>query len=742
MPDPGDFVVVEAKLRPPRVLPGAVMRAALAGRLDAGSVGALRAVIAPAGWGKSQLIAQWLAERQGPVAYVAVDPADRDPTRFWRHLLTAIGRCGVDIDDLIHRLRAPALPLEAEIVEPLVDRLADHDMTVVIEDLHLLEGVEVIESLESFVDIVPPAVTLAVVSRTDPHLHLPRRRVAGMLIEIGVGDLRLSAADTAAVVGHTTGVEPGDEIVGSLVTTTEGWPTGVYLAGLSLRSSADPAGFVEGFAGDDRLISDYLASEVLAKLDDDRVRFLTQSAVLTELDAATCNELLDRDDAAGQIEALVRTNVFVIPTDEHGRSYRYHHLFRDWLLIELDRREPRTRTELHRRAARLFDRRGDPQEAVDHAIAADDHAFGLSVAGRAAPRLLREGALATVAHWDDSLVVPDEHDGQLRRALLRAWIAVIEGDVDAVHRWCWTADAHLDALESTDENRVLAGDRSLLVGYAHLLEGAFAKAVAELQVAAPVGVRRPAEATLAWARSAARYWLGEHEIDGFRDALTVSVRTADMFALVLVRGYLANSLLDIGDRTGAQSSIDVAFEVARSNRLESFGHMAMAHVARARLNLEIGDAASAEADCGRAIDLAGRRGDRPVDALAHLMLARAMHAVGRDDPASPLRLARQEIRALPDTGLLHELAAVTERQLRMEPLAPPPGRLPVPIEALTNREMALLRLLPGTLRQREMGEALNVSFNTVKTYNRQIYRKLGVTSRVEAVAVARRLGLL
>ncbi|MEM7322475.1 MAG: LuxR C-terminal-related transcriptional regulator [Actinomycetota bacterium] len=741
---PEESVLVEAKLRRPQAVTTVVARPAAVARLCDAPPEALRLIVAPAGWGKSQLVAQWLAACGDPAAYLAVDRSDRDPTRFWFHLLQSIGRCGVDVEDLVQATRAPGLPLVAEIVEPLAARLEQKRITVVIEDLHLVSSADVLESVEALVDTCPHSTTLGLVSRTEPPIHLPRRRVNGALVEVGPDDLRMNAPDTRLLLTTTVGTDVGSAIGDALAERTEGWPAGIYLAGLSLRGSTDPAAFVDRFAGADRMIADYLSTEVLANLDDRRRRFLTRTAVLDQLDGPTCDELLEIEGSARELDGIVRTNLFLIPLDAHGRSHRYHQLFRDRLLADLDEREPGLRLRLHRRAADIALARGDVRTAVDQAMAAGDHRFALRVANRAASQLLFDGAVATLAYWVDAIELPDQDGPRLGRAMLRAWIAITEGDVDAVHHWCSAAERHLERLDQDDSGRRFAADLPLLTGYAHLLAGDFTAAKSDVEKVLSTELANPSHAARAWIRGAAAYWLGgagDH-IEVFQETKELAGVAGDTLALILADGYLADARLESGDRDGAEASVEAAFRTAENAGLENFGHLAMAHMARARLHLESGRTERAAADAERAVELSDRRGDRPVEVLANLVLAQAKHTGGDAAAAESLRSARAVMASLPETGFLAGRARVVERQLRLPPAPGVTPSLDAPVEPLTDREVALLRLLPGTLSQRELGQALNVSFNTVKTHNRQIYRKLGVTSRDDAVAAARRFGLL
>lgn len=738
-----DVAVVEAKLRPPTQLPGAVGRPVLLDRLDSGTPGALRLVVAPAGWGKSQLLAQWLARRPEPAAYVAGDAADNDPERFWRHLLTSLGRTGVDVDSLFSPLRAPALPFGSAIVEPLAAQLRDQPITIAVEDVHTITSPEVLETLEHLVNIAPPSVTVMLVSRSDPPIRLPRRRLAGSVVEIRAADLRLTREQVGHVVEGASGHRLADGVVEALVARTEGWAAGVYLAGLSMRASPDPSAFVTGFAGDDRVIGDYLSSELLPQLSEDERSFLTRTAVLEGLEPDVCNELLSRTDAAAMIDRLVRTNLFVLPTDEHGRSYRYHHLFRDWLLLELDRSLPGEKRELHLRASAVFAGKDDPSAAIAHALLAGDYLLAHRLMGRAAIRFIDSGSVGTVARWLSAIPDEGDRDRALDLAAVRAWVGIIDGDLDTVHHQCRVATELIQAAGWESEVGLgLPGEFDVLRAYALLLEGDVGTAAATAAAARDKGVSQRTAVAMETVAESAGYWLGRPDLGALRAVSAASQVIGDPYGQVLAEAFLAHAALDQLDIDAAAPWVESVFAAITEAGIEEYGAVAIGHVARARCALLGGDAEGARRDAARAVDLAQRRGDRPVEAFARLIQAQAAHTLGDDAAVAHVSEAANLVETLADPGVLAERLVVGSRQLRLPANTPKPTRLDAPIEPLTDREMALLRLLPGTLSQRELGEAIHVSFNTVKTYNRQIYRKLGASGRDDAVATARSMGLL
>lgn len=711
-------------------------------RLESAGPGRLRAVIAPTGWGKSELIAQWLAVHPTSVAYVQLDAGDSDSGRCWAHLLTAIEHAtGVGVDDLLGALRSPGVELVREVVEPLLARLTEHPVTVVLEDLHLVSGAEIEESLSALVDGRPPGVGVAISTRVEPPLQLPRRRVRDEVLEIRLDDLRVDADAARAIVQDAAGVELDSESLVALLGRTEGWAAGVYLAGWSLRGDPDPVTAIERFAGDDRNLSEYLASEVLARLEPADRDFLMRTAVLHELDGGLCDAVLESTGSAGTLDQLARANQFLVPLDRRSGRYRYHHLFREWLLLELERTDPGAVCDAHRRAALAHLARGAVIPAVEHALDAQDAelVYGTIIEHRLA--LLDASQHATVGRWYRDLPPPPTADDAVEMHLLRAWVGIIEGDLDTIDRLSARAAELLAGSEVSARVAARAGEPQLLRSYAALLRGELVACREALKAATSVALPERAGPSVAWLDGVTRFWLGEPAMEELDHAYEVALAAGVPYPTVLCQSYLALCASERHDLAAAERWTDAAFATTAEHRV-STTYLAGPYAARAQVRQASGDLDGAVEDARTAIELAERRNDTPIASLARLVLASVHHTHGdRDGARGLVDVVRRDLEPLGAPGVLGERLATVRRQLRL-------GRAPVrpilggPVEDLTDREIALLRMLPGDLTQRELGDALHMSFNTVKTYNRQIYRKLGVSSRDDAVAVARAVGLL
>ena len=734
-------LVVQTKLCPPATLPSSLTRDALISRMREGTE-TLVAIIAPTGWGKTQLLAHWIENRVSPTAFVRLDKLDNDPVRFWAHVLASLeAASGVDLEHLRGALRASGIPLVTEIVIPLVQALSQEPLTLVLDDFHLVTDASVQESIEALIDYAQPGSTVVICSRNDAALHLARRRVRQEVLEIRLADLRVNVDEAAKILSEVARVELDRVQVEQLVERTEGWPAGLYLAGLSLRSTSNIVKFVESFAGDDHNISEFLATEVLDSFDEPQMDFLLNTSVLDQMDAASCQAMTAREDSGRYLNELSHMNHFVVQLDASAGTYRYHHLFRDWLQLELSRRRTTAVSQAHRTAADFFASQSDVHRAMAHAIAGSAWGLAYELIFIHGGRIIDEGGHATLSDWIQQF--PQQTGAiEINLNVVAAWLAVMDGDPETVIRRCREADRLLDNEEQFALPVMGRGEVALVRAYGLFLQGDLIATGDALEVAGKLGVSDRTAVTFDWLGEASRYWLGAGNGGKFGRLKDRDPIEAGPFVALLSAAYLAHCELDLLRPDRAQTHLDRSFALLQKDNLGSFGYAALSYLARARIAVSEGQFERAMQDCERAIELSRRRSEVLVEASSHLLAVEILHALEDKQKAqSHLRQASQAIAALPDPGILAEREAVVRRQLRL-PVSRRPVRPQAIVEPLTDREMSLLRILPGDLSQRDLGRALHVSFNTIKTYNRQIYRKLGVTSRDDAIAVARAHGLL
>src|SRR6266566_2954151 len=429
-------VLLATKLHVPRPQPGFVPRPRLAAALDEGLARQLVLVCAPAGSGKTVLLADWAGRDGRLVAWLSLDAADNDPARFWRHVVAALDRVRPGIAERAGSLLGPPAPPSFEgLVTALVNELAAQpagdEVLLVVDDYHLIEAQPVHASLEFLVEHLPPGLDLVVASRADPPLPLPRLRAGGRLAELRAADLRFTAEEAAALLREATGAELPGEAVAALAARTEGWAAGLQLAALSLRGQADPAGFVAAFSGSHRYVLDYLTEEVLERQGEQLRGFLLETSVLDRLSGALCDAVTGRTDGQAMLEQVERAGLFLVPLDEVRGWWRYHHLFADLLQARLQQERPGRVPALHRNAAAWCEERGLADDAVRHALAAGEPVWAARLMERHFDeQFYLRGEGATVQRWIATL--PAELVTSRPRLLLaQALLILASGRVEA-----------------------------------------------------------------------------------------------------------------------------------------------------------------------------------------------------------------------------------------------------------------------------------------------------------------------
>jgi LuxR family maltose regulon positive regulatory protein len=403
--------LLEAKLHAPRRRRGLVARPRLGERLGRGAEAALTLVSAPAGFGKTTLLTEWLAAAAAEgrsAAWLSLDRRDNDPALFWTYLVAALRTAAPGVGaSALALLQPPQAPTEAILTTLLNDLGAvPDDVVLVLDDYHVIDTRDVHDGMAFLLEHLPPRIHLVIAGRADPVLPLARWRGRGELVEFRAADLRFTPDETAAYLTGAMGLELTAQDVAALEGRTEGWIAALQLAALSMQGRDDVAEFIAGFAGDDRYIVDYLAEEVLARQPEHVRRFLLQTSILSRLSGSLCDAVTGQDGGKVRLAALERGNLFLVPLDDRRRWYRYHQLFADVLQAHLRDEQPDAVADLHRRASAWFERNGEPPEAIRHAMAGEDHERAADLVELAIPALRRNRQETTLRRWLEAL--PDE----------------------------------------------------------------------------------------------------------------------------------------------------------------------------------------------------------------------------------------------------------------------------------------------------------------------------------------------
>jgi LuxR family transcriptional regulator, maltose regulon positive regulatory protein len=370
--------LLETKLFIPRPRAGLVARVRLIERLNQASAGKLTLVSAPAGFGKTTLLAEWLATAEAgkqPAAWLALDQSDNDPALFWSYVIAALQTrqrdLGLSALALLQSLQP--LPVETLLAKLLneVGALAQR-IVLVLDDYHLITAKPVHQGIAFVLDHLPPQLHLVIAGRADPPLPLSRLRARGELTELRAANLRFSADEASAFLNEVMGLHLRAQDVAALEARTEGWVAGLQLAALSMQGRDDVSSFISAFTGDDRYIIDYLVEEVLQRQSEDVRSFLLQTSILDRLSGPLCNAVTGRETGQAMLETLERANLFIVPLDDKRRWYRYHQLFADVLQARAMEEQPDRVLALHGHASEWLARNGQPTEAIHHALAAGD----------------------------------------------------------------------------------------------------------------------------------------------------------------------------------------------------------------------------------------------------------------------------------------------------------------------------------------------------------------------------------
>ncbi len=444
--------LLETKFYVPRPRRRLIARPRLIERLNQGAESKLILISAPAGFGKTTLLAAWLAaspDGRRTAAWLSLEQSDNQPTSFWTYLIGALQTVapGVGVGAL-STLQSTQPPIEVVLASLLNDLSAlSYEIVLVLDDYHVVDASDVHDGVVFLLDHLPPQLHLVITSRADPPLRLARLRARGELAEIRAGDLRFTPDEAATYFNEVMGLDLEAREIAVLESRTEGWIAALQLAALSMQGRRDVADFVAAFAGDDRYIVDYLVEEVLQR-QPERIRgFLLQTSVLETLSAALCNAVTRQDDGKAMLEALERGNLFVVPLDDRRRWYRYHHLFRDVLRAHLIEERPDDVAELHRRASEWYEQNGERPEAIRHALAARDFGRAADLVELAWPALRRNRQEAMLRGWLAAL--PDELLRN-RPVLSNAYAGVllVSGELDGVDARLRDAERWLDASEA------------------------------------------------------------------------------------------------------------------------------------------------------------------------------------------------------------------------------------------------------------------------------------------------------
>lgn len=406
--------ILDTKLYLPPPRPNAVLRPCLIERLDEGLQSRLILVSAPAGFGKTTLVCEWMAglEHLDPdvrPAWLSLDEGDGDPARFLAYLVAALRTVAADVGQgVLDTLQSPQPPPTESMLSTLLNDVAvlPHSVVLVVDDYHLVDSEPVDRAVAFVLEHLPPQLHVVIATREDPRLPLARWRARGQLTEVRAADLRFTATEAAEFLNRVMSLELSATDVTALETRTEGWIAGLQLAALSLQGRPDAAAFIQAFTGSNRFVLDYLVEEVLERQPQATRSFLLQTSILDTLCGPLCEAVTGQKHGKDTLERLERDNLFVVPLDDDRRWYRYHHLFADVLQAHLLEEQPDQLPALHARASGWYEENGSRPDAIRHALLAEDFEWAADLIELAGPSVVTGSHTAIWLKWARSL--PDE----------------------------------------------------------------------------------------------------------------------------------------------------------------------------------------------------------------------------------------------------------------------------------------------------------------------------------------------
>ncbi len=683
--------ILATKLYIPLPRPKVVLRPRLIERLNEGlpSGRKLTLISAPAGFGKTTLVSEWVAGCERPVAWLSLDEGDNDPTRFLAYLVAALQTLAANIGEgVLGVLQAPQPPPTEAILTALLNEIATvpDNFVLVLDDYHVIDAKPVDKALTFLLEHLPSQMHLVIATREDPDLSVARLRVRGQLTELRAADLRFTPAEAAEFLNQVMGLNLSAEDIAALETRTEGWIAGLQLAAISMRGHQDATSFIKTFTGSHHFVMDYLVEEVLHQQSERVQTFLLRTSILDRLCGPLCDAVLGKDEGGRMkdeensssfilhpssfiLEYLEHANLFIFPLDNERHWYRYHHLFADLLRQRLHQSaasstgdEGRGVAELHIRASQWYEDNGLEIEAFHHAAAANDvERAAHLITGKGIPLHLR-GALVPVLNWLESqpTTVLDERPVLW---VMYAGALTAAGQTTDVERKLQAAETALEGAELDVETRDLLGrianNRATLAISQYQADTAIVQAHRALEYLRPENL--PVRTITTWVLGAA------HQQKGNRPAASRAYTDAISFSQAIGHTFVTElATIGLGGVQESENRLYLAAETYR-HALELFGDQPLpiaceAHVGLARIFYEWNDLDAAEQHGRQSLHLARQFADI-IDrfVICEVFLARLMLTKG--DAAGAAAILAQADQSVRQHNFVYRMPEVAAAQV-------------------------------------------------------------------------------
>ncbi len=740
--------LLATKLFIPRSRANAVMRSHLIARLQMGRQGKLTLISAPAGFGKTSLVAQWVNQLPDTsCAWLSLDKGDDLHSRFITYLIAALQTVDPQLGaSLLPLIRDGLLSDMSEIITTLVNQLTSvrQPLILVLDDYHLITNSIIHDALTFLLKHMPPTLHLVLLTREDPSLPLYRWRGQGQMTELRAADLRFSKHEAALFLGEVMQVKLSVEEVSILEERTEGWITSLQLAALALKASPSTPHaktrheFITSFSGSHRYVADYLVGEVLQQQPPVITHFLLETAHLTRLSASLCDYVRQQQDSQSLLERLERSNLFVIPLDHERHWYRYHHLFAELLSHRMQKSQTEVRNTLNHRASEWYEQHNFIEEAISHALLAKAHLRAVELIEKSAHLVFSSGKMEMVQRWVAELPAELIHS-RPRLYLLQGWLLFRTGQFDRFKR-------HLQLSLPTNEagwSESMSGEWLVLRAQMALIEGEFTRCIQlvkqGLLLLTPeqVLLRMPALALQAWSYEM------QHDLSAAMachlQAFKIAEETKSLTGIIATAGSLVQLYALQQETEQASRMFEQAKQTAEQHQIANLPLLGLAYLGMGRLCYQQHQSDEAQDYLKEAITRCQRWGGLSLQVVkAYLLLAQVLRSAGKAKQA--------------DSTLAQAKHYIAQQHLPNWMMSwfdnPPPIASPIIksdsplIDPLTTREQDVLRLMNKGRSSPQIAEELILGVSTVRTHIKRIYSKLDVHSRHEALTQARKHGLL
>lgn len=753
------FSILSTKLFIPTIPPDVIHRPHLIEQVTAGLKAghSLTLVSAPAGYGKTTLVAEWISTSQEKVAWLSLDEQDNNETRFWTYFVNGIQTASPLLGQKALQSLESSKGTEPQIfLTELVNEVVNlnHKIIMVLDDYHVISNHAIHAGLTFLLEHLPPSLHLLIATRADPPIPISRLRVRGKLTEFRIADLRFTEDEVSEFLNHLMNLGLNSSDIQALETRTEGWIAGLKLAALSMQGLENTHTFIQAFTGNQQFILEYLVDEVLQRQPEALQRFLIETSILQRMCAPLCNAVTGSTDSVNVLADLQRRNLFVLSLDSQQYWYRYHHLFAEFLKSYLQRNRANDLPVFHRRAAQWYQSNNYPEEALRHAFAIPDYSYVSHLVVNNWRRIYHQGRLDTAVQWLESLP-SDFIRNSPPLGVAVCWTLFVRGDYDQISYYLDDITQVFEKMVSSGtlpkehpEFNIIKQQVILLKAIVMRHRGDVNYAMEQIEKLIPTinELRVTLGQTVADMGFTACYsqlgytYVAANKLDQaehYLSRVSPHARRCGNF-LALAHATMEYVRISLLQGKIEQAEIICRNELAFAEDPEYSDYpafcliqLSLADVLRAKKSL-----AEAENLLHTGLDSARKTGHVFYLAQGYLIAARLHHAQGKTTQVLEDMLKAEQIAESILNHFLNEMIMQTRKKVLIK--SSPEQAL---IEPLSERELEVLHLICVGKSNQEIAEELFIAIDTVKRHVNNLYGKLGVRRRSQAIIESRRLGL-